>query len=207
MGEIEKEIRSYFSATFQKHGSSPQGLDWNSKAAHYKRLGVIVSEVNATSDFSINDVGCGFGSLLDCLFGAGKAEFSYQGYDLVEEMVKSARETWCDGKLDINFTSGGTDALAMADFTIASGTFNMKQSTSTEDWHAYVLENLVKMLAATRKRIIVNFLTGYSDEEFKRDDLYYPDPKEMLGFGLKQTGSAAIRHNYGLYDFTLVVDK
>ena len=207
MNSRENNIRNYFRKTFNDHGESSEGLDYNGRQSHYLRLGVLVNELNAFENFSINDLGCGFGSLLDALYGSGRNNFDYTGYDLVEEMILLGQKNWTAKNPRLKLTSGGTEALKMADYSVASGTFNIKQDSSHDDWHNYVLECLKDMMLHTKIKLVVNFLTSYSDEEYMREDLYYPDPREMFDFGMKLTGSAAIRHNYGLYDFTLIINK
>ena len=207
MNSRENNIRNYFRKTFNDHGESSEGLDYNGRQSHYLRLGVLVNELNAFENFSINDLGCGFGSLLDALYGSGRNNSDYTGYDLVEEMILLGQKNWTAKNPRLKFISGGTEALKMADYSVASGTFNIKQDSSHDDWHNYVLECLKDMMLHTKIKLVVNFLTSYSDEEYMREDLYYPDPREMFDFGMKLTGSAAIRHNYGLYDFTLIINK
>ena len=52
---------------------------------------------------------------------------------------------------------------AGADYLVASGVFNIKLDASNADWTEYVLENLKKFDAWTKKGFAVNFLTKYSD--------------------------------------------
>ena len=207
MSSHEADIKSYFSKTFAEHSETSEGLDYNGRQSHYLRLGVLVNQIDAFENFSVNDVGCGFGSLLDALYGSGRTNFDYMGYDLVGEMTDLGRQTWTSKNPRLEFITGGTDKLKTADYSLASGTFNIKQATPHDDWHEYVLGCLRDMLEHTKVKLVVNFLTSYSDAEYMRDDLYYPDPREMFDFGMKLTGSAAIRHNYGLYDFTLIINK
>ncbi len=207
MSSRERDIRNYFKNTFEEHGESSEGLDYNGRQSHYRRLGVLVNEIDTFENFSINDVGCGFGSFLDALYGSGRNNFEYTGYDLVEEMTTLGRQNWTIKNPQLEFITGGTEALKMADYSVASGTFNMKQQAPHDEWHNYVLKCLKDMIDHSKVKIAVNFLTSYSDEEYMREDLYYPDPREMFDFGMKLTGSAAIRHNYGLYDFTLIINK
>lgn len=207
MTDIQDQTVKYFAKKFAKHGLTSSALDYNSRQSHYLRMGIIANEIDQVQNFSVNEVGCGYGAFLDVLFGSGRTNFDYHGYDLVLEMIKAGRETWTSKNPRLKFTHAGTEELQEADFTVASGVFNMKQQTELNQWHEYVLENLKVMVENTRQKVIVNFLTSYSDAEFMRDDLYYPDPKELFDFGMQLTGSVAVRHNYGLYDFTLIINK
>ena len=203
--EIEDRTRGYFQATYDAHGATSKGLDYNGRPAHYTRLGVLAAEVDRRTGFSVADVGCGYGSLLDALYGAGKRDFAYRGYDLVEGLVERGRAEWGTPDGRIAFVHGGTDRLERADYVLASGVFNIKQDTPVKVWRDYVLACLEEMSAAAGRKTAATFLTAYSDEDRKRDDLYYPDPADLFAFAMKLTGQAAIRHDYGLYDFTLVI--
>lgn len=206
MNALDHTTKEFFAGKFDEHGESPEGVCYSNPKGQILRIGALVSQIEEQSGFSVADVGCGFGSLIEALFGAGKFNFDFTGYDLVDEMIENAKERWA-GDPRLSFIGGGTKSLQPADYVLASGTFNMKQDTPHDEWHDYVMSCLSDMLAATNKKLIVNFLTSYSDEEYKRDDLFYANPNAMFDWAMQQTGSAAILHNYGLFDFTLVVNR
>ena len=62
--------------------------------------------------------------------------------------------------------------------------------------------------AGSRLGFAFNCLTGYSDADRMRPDLYYGDP--LWFFDLckrKYARNVALLHDYGLYDFTIIVRK
>ncbi|MNE88029.1 hypothetical protein D3C80_1852890 [compost metagenome] len=64
------------------------------------------------------------------------------------------------------------------------------------------------MNACSRKGFSFNCLTSYSDLEYMRDYLYYGDPCFYFDYCKRAfSGQVALLHDYGLYEFTLLVRK
>jgi hypothetical protein len=60
----------------------------------------------------------------------------------------------------------------------------------------------------SRKGFASNFLTGYSDAEKMRADLYYADPLSLFDYCKRNfSKNVALLHDYRLYDFTILVRK
>jgi hypothetical protein len=56
------------------------------------------------------------------------------------------------------------------------------------------------------KGMAFNALTSYSDPEFMKPDLYYPDPLQVFDFCKRNLSKqVALLHDYGIYDFTILV--
>jgi hypothetical protein len=100
---------------------------------------------------------------------------------------------------------GREDELEPADYTVASGIFNVKLDVSDEDWREYVLETIDSLARLSTRGFAFNMLTSYSDPERMRPDLFYGDPRFF--FDRVKRGYArnvALLHDYGLYEFTLI---
>ena len=51
-------------------------------------------------------------------------------------------------------------------------------------------------------------LTKYSDKEYMRDNLYYADPLFIFDYCKRNfSKQVALLHDYGLYEFTILVKK
>ncbi|KAQ37574.1 hypothetical protein AJ39_03274, partial [Mycobacterium tuberculosis MD14844] len=62
--------------------------------------------------------------------------------------------------------------------------------------------------AASRRGFSFNCLTSYSDASKMRDDLYYADPCALFDLCKRRySKSVALLHDYGLYEFTILVRK
>ena len=98
--------------------------------------------------------------------------------------------------------------LREADYTVASGIFNVKLEASCTEWESYVLRTLETISRLSKRGFAFNVLTKYSDPEFLRPDLYYADP--LFFFDCCKTKFSrfvSLLHDYPLYEFTLLVRK
>jgi ubiquinone/menaquinone biosynthesis C-methylase UbiE len=157
--------------------------------------------------YSINDVGCGYGALATYLAARGD-DFAYIGYDISSSMIDAARRRFANSA-NVTFAEAGNAlALASADFTVASGIFNVRLSIEENRWRSYVLEMIDRLAAASGRGFAFNMLTSYSDRDRMRSNLYYGDPSFYFDYCMREFGRrAALMHDYELYEFTVIVRK
>jgi SAM-dependent methyltransferase len=203
-GPLAEQAGRYYAAKLREHGATPRGVDWNDERTQrirFERLLELVAD--AEEPFSLNDYGCGYGALVDSLATEEK-NFTYSGYDISEEMVAEARKRYV-GELRARFTSDATE-LDPAEFTVASGVFNVKQDASEKAWLAYVLETIGELARLSSRGFAFNALTAHADPERRRADLFYADPAAMVDHCLRTYArDVVLRHDYELYEFTLLV--
>ena len=200
---ILAETARYYSAKIIEHGDSPKGVDWNSIDSQYTRFGELSRVIDLAADFSVNDLGCGYGALLD-YFLDHKVNCRYQGYDISGEMI-SAASTRHKSVPGASFTIAA-EPTETADYGIASGIFNVKQYRTDEEWKVHLVETLDKMAATSRQGFAFNCLTSYSDPPKMREDLFYADPCWLFDLcKRKYSRNVALLHDYGLYEFTILV--
>ena len=196
-------IASYYAGKLAEHGQTPGGVDWNGPAGQSLRFEQLLKVVTS-APYSINDVGCGYGALVDHLDATGVA-FSYTGYDVAEAMVEAARARYA-GRPGISFVAGSV--LAPADYTVASGIFNVRLEAPDDEWRAHVLRVLDACHEASGRGFAFNCLTSYSDPERMRPHLYYADPCALFDHCKRRySRDVALLHDYGLFEFTLIVRK
>ena len=100
---------------------------------------------------------------------------------------------------------GSVDELEPAEYTVASGIFNVKLDVSDQDWREYVVETLESIARLSTRGFAFNMLTSYSDPEKMRADLYYGDPTFFFDHVKRlHARNVALLHDYGLYEFTIV---
>jgi SAM-dependent methyltransferase len=201
---IKGKVGDYYTGRVKEHGSSARGVDWNSEesqALRFKQLAMVLPD---SGRFSVIDFGCGYGALVPFLEARG-ADFEYQGFDISEEMIERARNEHGDHRS--RFTTSEAE-LEAADFTLASGIFNVRLDTNLEDWTRYVLHTTSMLDRLGQRGFAFNMLTSYSDADRMRSDLYYGDPTYFFDY-CKRTYSkqVALLHDYGLYEFTVLVRK
>jgi len=198
-------IKSYFEERFNLHGTSPRGVDWNSKASQEIRFDQLLKICNSSAPLSILDYGCGYGALADYLVSKSY-NADYYGYDIVEQMIITARKHHAGKHMRTFFAD--KDQLPVCDYVVASGIFNVRFNYSFEAWTEYVIGILHHFNDLSRKGFSFNMLTKYSDADRMRTDLYYADPCFMFDYCKTNfTRSIALLHDYPLYDFTILVHK
>lgn len=204
MSTILGEVATYYSDKLATHGETPRGVDWNGEESQKLRFEQLTKIVDR-SPYSLNDVGCGYGALIEHLDTKG-VPFSYLGVDVSADMVKAGEERY-RSRADARFLVG-SEPDAVADFGIASGIFNVRLGRSDEEWLAYIDATIDVLARTSRHGFAFNCLTSYSDEDKKRDYLYYADPCRFFDRCKRlYSRNVALLHDYGLYEFTLLVRK
>lgn len=202
--KIKNDINNYYSKKIKEFGMTPQGVDWNSDFSQELRFAQLVRVFENKDKFSINDYGCGFGSLKKYLDENGYV-CRYSGYDVSPEMIEAANKVFGNAK-DCQFVCD--DNLQMADYTVASGIFNVKMEYENNIWDQYLFSVLNKMNLSSKKGFSFNVLTKYSDESYVKDYLYYADPCRMFDYcKMNFSRNVALLHDYNLYEFTIIVRK
>ena len=193
----------YYEKMLDEHGASARGVDYNSPEAHELRFEQVAKLVDSSEPFSLLDYGCGHGALARYLAHQG-LDFTYVGFDMYERMLDLASQ---NGRPGWEYTSDES-ALAPADYTIASGLFNLKFDVDDMTWTGYVLDTLAKIDALSTRGFAFNILTRYSDAPRMRADLHYADPSFYFDYcKLRFARDVALLHDYGAYEFTILVRK
>jgi hypothetical protein len=98
--------------------------------------------------------------------------------------------------------------LTPVDYVISSGIFNVKLALNSDDWINYIINTLHDFDSLSHKGFAFNALTSYSDVEYMRENLYYTDPLFIFDYCKRNfSHSVSLLHDYGLYEFTIIVKK
>ena len=204
---IEQAVSDYYSNKLKEHGATHQGVDWNSTESQelrFKQLLKVVQQCK-NNTYTLNDFGCGFGSLYGYMKSNYDNSFAYFGYDVSQSMIEEAVSMYGESATH-SFITGSE--LQMADFSVASGIFNVRNQFNDEQWKQYIFGCIDKMNNASRKGFSFNMLTSYSDKDKCRDYLYYANPCEFFDYcKLNFSRNVALLHDYDLYEFTIIVRK
>jgi SAM-dependent methyltransferase len=202
---IRHRVQQYYDEKIQTHGPTARGVDWNSPESQQMRFGQLLKLIDHSLPFTVNDFGCGYGALADYLQKEAYL-FQYCGFDISSGMIGRAAELHAAVK-HITFVNGELE-LPEADYTVASGIFNVKLDTPAVEWEEYILETLETINTLSRHGFAFNVLTKYSDPEFRRPDLYYADPLFCFDYcKTKFSRFVTLIHDYPLYEFTILVRK
>jgi SAM-dependent methyltransferase len=205
VNDLLANVASYYSSKLAEHGETPCGVDWNGVGSQSLRFQQLCKIFSTEGDFSTNDLGCGYGALLDYL-QVNYPYCRYLGVDISSDMIRSASLRHINTPGARFITAAEPDQLA--DYGVASGIFNVRLGHTDAEWFDY-LEATLDVLDRTSKHgFAFNCLTSYSDEDKKRDYLYYADPCQLFDICKRRYSSqVALLHDYGLYEFTILIRK
>lgn len=220
---ILRNVAQYYTRRLQEHGATARGVDWKdgeSQALRFEQLARLWTDAPATigatavsvaptphsgaqPSFSLIDYGCGYGGLLDLLREKATPLAAYFGFDISEEMIRAAHDRHgADGRA--TFVTQ-VDSLPVADYTVASGIFNVRLEHDDAAWRAYMQQTIREMAARSRLGLAFNVLTAYSDADRRRPDLFYADPLEWFDFCKRHiTPRVSLLHDYPLWEFTIL---
>ncbi|MDX9742210.1 MAG: class I SAM-dependent methyltransferase [Arcobacteraceae bacterium] len=203
MKTIYQNINNYYTNKVITHGTTPKGVDWNGEESQFIRFAQL-SKIISQDNFSINDIGCGYGKYTEYL-AQNYNNCIYNGYDLSSEMIENAKQLYPN----FNFlTIKKLQEIGQSDYSIASGIFSVKMEHNEAEWLSYILSTIEQMNEKSMKGFSFNMLTKYSDKEYMRDDLYYADPLFIFDYCKRNfSKEVALLHDYGLYEFTILVRK
>lgn len=198
-------IARYYSDKLRERGATAQGVDWNSPESQELRFVQLARLLPSEEPFSVCDLGCGYGGLVDYLERCA-LEYSYVGLDISADMVRAAAALHA-GNVRARFELV-RDEAPQSQYCLASGIFNVKLDAEAASWHTHVLNTLDTMHDIGTRGFAFNCLTSYSDPDRMRSYLYYANACELFDHCKRRYSShVALLHDYGLYEFTILVRK
>ncbi len=214
--ELRKgSFRSYYDENRSQHGTGAKGVGYRdelAQAIRFKQLVKLFNHEQAQSDndllIEVNDLGCGDGGMLRYLRKNDYQKFRYYGWDILPEMIETALKV-NEINEEVHFSIiENAQEMNNADYTVASGVFNLKGDIADDQWMEYILRNLQIMDEKSNKGFAFNILTKYSDKERMQQELYYADPGFLFDYCKTHfSRNVALLHDYDEYDFTILVRK
>ena len=200
-----KRTVEHYADKWSRHGATPLGVDWNGEASQLLHFEQLLRLAEPGTRFTANDLGCGYGALLDYLDGRGCCA-GYRGYDVNAAMVEAAAARVA-GRADASFEV--LDAPdRVADYGFASGIFTLRLGRTDAECQRQMFDTLDALDRTSARGFAFNCLTSYSDADRMRDYLYYPDPCAVFDrCKRRHSRNVALLHDYGLYAFTMLVRK
>lgn len=186
-----------------EHGPTPSGVLWSDEKGQIERFETLCAIIDDESKNStIIDYGCGYGAFFRFLRDKPyMSEGRYFGYDICPSMIDSAKQSFdCDPRACFEVSA---IASAKADYSFASGTFNMKATESNVKWAIFIKESIYNLSEASKLGIGFNLL---SCKNIEQEWLYYADPDEFYKFcTINFSGKTEIIFNKAKTEFTLLV--
>lgn len=203
---IEGDLKNFYARNLETHGSGAQGVGWKNEEAQLVRFHQLKKLLPPETNFSVNDLGCGTGAFADYLT-KNFSQFTYFGYDMLDEMVRLSRVTHQTKNVEFFKIDSAAD-MKLADYSIASGIFNIRYGMDDSLWQDYILKTIHQLDLKSEKGFAFNALTTYSDKEFMKPELFYSDPLMLFDYCKKNfSKNVALLHDYYQYDFTVLVRK
>jgi len=205
LDEAYRHVEQYYTQKLRRHGPSPLGVDWSCMPTQALRFRKLLTLCDFDRPFSLNDLGCGYGALLDYLaLYHPRTPVDYLGIDLSPAMVRSARKRWTGETIRFHL---GVESPRSADYSIASGIFNVMLDQPVPVWEQLIETTLTHLRRTSRKGFAVNFVHVPTSKERARTGLYCTTPTRWSQFcEMHLSSHVRVVDDYGMGEFTLLVE-
>jgi len=187
-------------------GPVAKGVFWSNPDQHVLRYELLLQAVlpqDLNGPISINDLGCGYGALFDLVRSEPMMTHGrYVGYDISEKMVTAAQAKHSDARAKFITSPIATEA---ADYSFASGTYNMSMGAERELWTHYIKTSLQALWGKSKKAMAFNMLGKKLKNEL--GDLYYADKDQFIKFALTLSPEVDVVDDYIGKEFTIIVTR
>jgi len=192
----------------KEFGPNPKGVYWKNEDGQTLRFEVMAGVLPVTAetlDITVNDLGCGYGAFYGFLAAmAGVRVSAYYGYDMSAEMIAEARIQTRPGGPHIHFIEG-SQASQRADYSFASGTYNMLLNEDPGRWRGYILESLKGLWDKTARGLAFNMLKA--DAEHVEGGLFRTPPDAYVDFCRTLSDDVTLVEDYPLDEWTVLVRR
>ena len=204
---LNKEISNIYNKRFDNFNNTPKGVFWNSKLSQDLRLNIILDKIlqNTKSDeFSIADIGCGYGSFADYLNrNYNESKFNYEGFDINPKFIKHCRSKFSEANLRFIIDSKPS---SKKDFVTMSGTYNLATTTNVSLWEQYLFSCLSECWSYTKTAMIFNLQTS-TKSKISSQNIYYANASKVIDFCVSKLGPTRVVRDSSLENdatFTVV---
>ncbi len=197
-------VARLYTESLEKHGTGAMGVGWHDATSHklrFEKLAEVI-EPEGTS-VSVNDLGCGYGAFYEYFLDHGVRLSHFRGYDISENMLGEARR---------RINAPNTEFVRAAkldqgaDYSFASGIFNVRMENDEGSWKKHVLTTLANMNEFSTRGFAFNLLTSYVD--YREDHLFYGDPLFFFDHCKRRySPQVVLLHDYPLWEWTILVRK
>jgi SAM-dependent methyltransferase len=165
-----------------RFGAVPEASLWFSKVRQVTRFKLIVDVLEQTqlaSNFSISDIGCGYGALIPYLIKRfPDKNFLYTGFEIAEKPLNFCKERY--NEANFSFKIGNIPDKS-CDFSVMSGTYNYAPIQSPKAWENYLFENLSQIWNASRCGIVFN-LSVADEAKITSQNISYFSKRNVKNF-------------------------
>lgn len=192
---------------FEEFGDSFEGAGWTKAEALADRRYEVMLEVmdDQPRPTSVLDFGCGSARLLDYAVRSGRADgLEYSGLDLSSRVIEHCRTKHPDRtfhQIDVLATTAG---LPVFDNILLNGVFHYKGEMTQDAMFQYFCTLLRTVRPHARRTLAFNVMSTHV--EWTRDDLFHLPIQQATDFIATEISRRfVVRHDYGLYEYTVYV--
>lgn len=201
------QFESFYRDKLSTRETNAEKVGWKNQSAQQVRFEQLLKLIDTHQPFTLNDLGCGLADYYEFLYHKN-LKFSYYGYDVMADMIDRAKKRL---ESEVNtqlFLIKQAEEILLNDYTIASGIFNIRFVNSDEEWKNYILTTLSSVNEKSKLGFAFNMLSLYSDEHMRKSELFYGDPLYFFDYCKRNFSlNVSLLHDYGQYDFTIIVRK
>lgn len=203
--ELHADIGQYYSQKIQRHGPTPLGVDWPCQPTQELRFIQLLRLCDFKAPFSLNDVGCGYGALLAFLAKRHRGKkVDYLGIDLSPAMIAEARQLW-KKRGETEFLVSSLPSRK-ADYSVASGIFNVKLDHPEALWVRFIEQTLASMRSHSHRGFAVNLLAPLAEGVPGQKELYRAAAPFWAQYCERALDSKVeVLMDYGMREYTLLV--
>jgi SAM-dependent methyltransferase len=202
---VHKKIAAYYTAKVKEFGCTPFGVDWTCVATQEMRFVQLLKLCDFGAPFTLNDLGCGYGAMAAFLRRRhGACSVDYMGIDLSKEMVRRARAQW-QGVDRVRFVEGCCSPRT-ADYSVASGIFNVRLAVSDDCWNTFISATLRELAMTSSRGFAVNFIDHAPGSQGVPQGLYTTSPEPWIKYCVEHIGTdVELIKGYGMLEFSLLI--
>ena len=196
MGKI-RYIHAHYEPRISLDRDNYDIVDWVSAESQQARFRTLVDHVDLAGK-SLLDVGCGMGDLLGFLAGRG-VEVAYTGVDIIEKMVRAARQQQPGGKfVCADLFAENPFGGERFDVVFCSGIFNLDLGNNRQ----FLPEALARLFEFAGEHVVFNLLHHRAERQY--DHCAYYDPEEVLSHVRPIASDVRLIDDYLHNDFTVI---
>lgn len=190
-----------YNERYRQYGYSEKSLGWtkNKQDIRFNVLTEMIKEDN----FSILDIGCGFGDInrvLHCRF----KNYQYTGIDIIEAFIEEGKKRYSSS--DVEFVTGDFlkyKFVKKYDYIVASGIFNHQLSDQSN--YEYFESVTEKSIQLARKSISFDFLSDKVD--YRLENTFHNSPETILSIAYLFSRRIILRNDYMPFEFSITINK
>jgi len=204
---VYEGIERYYTGKVLTHGATPLGVDWTCQPTQELRFIQLLKLCDFGESFSLNDVGCGYGALAGFLARRHRgARVDYLGTDLSQAMVERAKLR-LTANIKTRFVASAS-IPRVADYSVASGIFNVKLAQHADQWTLFIEKTLSEMNKTSQLGFAVNFLAPHGVDLEPIAELYRTSADVWMRYCESQFNARVeLIDGYGMKEFTLIVRR